>query len=44
LRVEGDDLGVIQVHRDAGHIAEEPDAPAVGGDVDFFGDVGTVEE
>ena len=42
--VEVDALDVVEVHRHVGDVAEEPDAPAVGGDVDVLGDVGAVEQ
>jgi hypothetical protein len=42
-RLEGDLLDVIEVHRDAGDVAEEANALAVRRDVDVLGDAGAVE-
>src|SRR6185436_20054678 len=40
---EVDVLDIVQVHRDAGDVAGKEGPLAVGGDVDFLGDVGPVE-
>ena len=42
--VEVDRLDAVEVHRDVADVAGEPDALAVGGDVDLLVDVGAVEE
>ena len=42
--VEVDPLDAVEVHRDVADVAGEPDATAVGGDVDLLVDVGAVEE
>ena len=43
-RLDVDELGVVQVHRDRALSAEEPEAVAVGRDVEVLGHAGPVEE
>ena len=43
VRVESDDLDVVEVHGDVGDVAGEAHALAVGGDVDVLVGVGAVE-
>ena len=42
--VEVDGLDAVGVHRDVGHVAEEPEAVSVRRQVDLFGDARAVEE
>ena len=42
--VEVDALDAVEVHRDVADVAGEPDAAAVGREVDLLGDVGAVEQ
>ncbi len=43
-RLDVDDLDVVQVHRDVGGVAEEPDSLAVGRDVEVLGRAGPDEQ
>ncbi len=43
-RANLDGLDVVEVHDNAGDVARQPHAPAVGGDVDYLGRVGAVEQ
>ena len=42
-RLELDGLGIVEIHPDAGHVAEEDHPPAIGEDLDVLGDAGAVE-